>query len=147
MAHPHNCEHEVLRISLEHAWAWYNMRFGQFLQLLNFALLGFAILSAAYVGALGAGLEAVASGVGVMAAIVSIAVAGAGRQIQRRADLARAPLLALQDRLARETQIDSMRIFAEATGVPRLRSRQIAGFVFAASTAAWLAAALYPMIT
>jgi hypothetical protein len=145
MAHPEHCEHEILRISLDHAWAWYNMRFGQFLQLLNFALLGFAILSAAYVTALGANLNAVASGVGLMAAAVSLAVAGAGRQIQRRADLAEEPLRALQDRLAQECQIGSLRMFTEAAAQPRVRSRQLVMVVFCLASVAWLAAAVYPM--
>jgi hypothetical protein len=121
------------------------MRFGQFHQLLNFALHGYAIHTAAYVTALWAQLHAVASAVGIMAAAVSAAVAGAGRLIKRRADLAEAPLRALQDRLAEESQISSLRMFTEASTVPRFRSRHLAAAVFGLASLAWLTAAVYPM--
>ena len=147
MAGSDNPEHEALRTSLDHAWAWYNIRFGQYMQLLNFALLAFAVFSAAYVTALSSNLHAVASGVGIVGTGASLAVAYAGKIIQHRADLAQPPLTEIQDRLAHESKIESLRMFAAAqTSAHPIRSRHLADTALTIMAAVWLTAAVYPLM-
>jgi hypothetical protein len=95
------------------------MRFNQYLQLINSTLLAMAVFSAAYVG----------------------------RLIQQRADLAQRALTEIQDRLADQTGIASLRMFASAaaSSAARLRTRHIADVAMIGAAVAWLAAAVYPI--
>jgi hypothetical protein len=140
-------EHLMLQTALDHAWAWYAMRFNQYLQLLNSALLATAIFSAAYVAALSSRLGGVAAGVALAGSAGSLVTAYTGRLIQHRADLAQRALTEIQDRLADQTQIASLRMFATAAAAsgPRLRTRQITDIVMLGAAVAWLAAAVYPI--
>ena len=140
-------EHEVIQTALDHAWAWYAMRFNQYLHLLNSTLLATAIFSAAYVAALGSQLYGVATGVAVTGSAGTFAAAYTGRLIQQRADLAQRALAEIQDRLAEQTGIASLRMFASgaASTGQRPRTRQIADIAMIGAAFAWLAAAIYPV--
>lgn len=139
--------HEVIQTALDHAWAWYTMRFNQYLHLLNAAPLATAVFSAAYVTALSTQLNGVAAGVAVAGSGGSVAAAYTGRLIQRRADLAELALTQIQDRLAESTGIDSLRMFAVAAGPQgRRRPRQMADLATVGAAVAWLAAAVYPLV-
>lgn len=138
---------EVMQIALEHAWAWYAMRFNQYLHLLNAALLATAVFSAAYVAALSSNLDGVAAGVALAGSAGSLAAAYASKLIQQRADLAEHALGEIQDLLAARTGIDSMRMFAATAGpAGRRRPRQVADFATVGVAVAWLAAAVYPVV-
>lgn len=141
-------DHEVIQTALDHAWAWYTMRFTQYLQLLNFTLLATAVFSAAYVAALSSGLHTVAAGIALIGCAASVAVAYTGRLIQQRADIAQAALAQIQHWLAARTGIDSLLMFAaaEASARSRPRTRQIADLAMTGAAVAWFAAAIYPMI-
>jgi hypothetical protein len=135
---------EVMQIALDHAWAWYAMRFNQYLHLLNAALLATAVFSAAYVAALSSHLDGVATGVALAGSAGSLAAAYTSKLIQRRADLAEHALGEIQDRLASRTGIDSMRMFATTAGsAQRRRPRHVADVATVGVAVAWLAAAVY----
>ncbi|MFI7126999.1 hypothetical protein ACIBQ1_14995 [Nonomuraea sp. NPDC050153] len=96
--------------ALEHATRWYEYRISQGLQVLNFYLVSTAVMSAAYVAALQAKLDAVAGAVGLVAALVSVAASLAGWRFRGLARLALQPIAEIQDRLAATLDLDSLRL-------------------------------------
>jgi hypothetical protein len=43
-------DHAKLATALDHSWRWFELRVSHGMQMLNFAVVAFALLSAAYVG-------------------------------------------------------------------------------------------------
>jgi hypothetical protein len=43
---------ETLQTALDHAWRWYEFRYGQAMQILNFYMVGIAVLTTGYVTAI-----------------------------------------------------------------------------------------------
>jgi len=60
---PNQDRKDLLGIALDHTWRWYDFRYGQAGQLVNFFTLGAAVMAAAYVSAINAGHRGTATAI------------------------------------------------------------------------------------
>src|ERR1700739_2370486 len=100
----------LLSMALEHVDRWVEGRNTSGLQVLNFFLITVALLSTAYVSAINGRLHLVASAVAVAGTVVSSTAYLVGRQRRDAARLGENPMAVLQDRLASQLGIDSLRM-------------------------------------
>lgn len=103
-------DRELLGLALEHTWKWYEMRSSCILQIVNFYLISIAVLSAGYVSALGANMRQIAGMIGLLGGAATTAAFIAGRRHNQKGQIAKKPLIALQNRLASELNIESLRM-------------------------------------
>ncbi len=128
-------DHAKLATALDHAWRWFELRISHGMQMLNFAVVAFALLSAAYVSALGDKLYGIAGAVALLAATVAITANLTARRQRQIAWIAAEPIREIQRRLAADLGIDSLRILDRSSAAPsRWRS------------AMWLAAILHAVV-
>ncbi len=85
-----------LETALDHAWRWFELRVSHGLQMLNFAVLAFALLSAAYVSALSDKLYGVAGAVALLAAAVAVATNLVARRQRQIGWIAAEPIREIQ---------------------------------------------------
>lgn len=128
-------DHAKLSTALDHAWRWFELRVSHGMQMLNFAMLAFALLSAAYVSALGDKLYGIAGTVALLAAAVAITAYLTARRQRQIGWVAAEPIREIQRRLAEDLGIDSLRILDRS---PAARSRW--------GSAMWLATVLYAVV-
>ena len=136
----------LLTIALDHVSRWHEFRTTSGLQVLNFFLLASAVMSAAYVSAINGRLHTVAGAI----ALTGVAVSGAAYLVGRRqrdvARLAEAPLMEIQDRLASDLNIDSLRMAERAMVHRKLwwhNPTVTANVIFPLAAAVSAAAAVY----
>ena len=103
--------------ALDHAWQWYALRNDQGLQVINFLILAAALLSAGYVSALGSKLYALAGVVGLIGVVTAIVAYLVMRRLRSVGAIAEEPLAVLQDRLADELGVESLRMVARVRQV------------------------------
>ena len=103
-------DNAALGTALDHAWRWFELRVSHGLQMLNFAVVAFALLSAAYVSALSGKLYGVAGAVALLAAAVAVTANLAARRQRQIGWIAAEPIREIQRRLAADLRIDSLRI-------------------------------------
>jgi hypothetical protein len=101
---------ETLATALDHAWRWYEFRYGQTGQVFNFYLVAVAVLTTGYVTALNSSLYFVAGVVGLVVAGLSIATFLIGKGLRDSALLAAEPLAIIQGRLATSLDIKELQI-------------------------------------
>jgi len=124
-----------LATALDHSWRWFELRISHGMQMLNFAVVAFALLSAAYVSALGDRLYGVAGTVALLAAVVATTANLTARRQRQIGWIAAEPIREIQRRLAEDLHIPSLRILENSPPAPSpWRS------------AMWLAAALYAVL-
>lgn len=128
-------DHAKLATALDHAWRWFELRISHGMQMLNFAVVAFALLSAAYVSALGDKLYGIAGAVALLAATVAITANLTARRQRQIAWVAAEPIREIQRRLAADLGIDSLRIL-DRSSAARSRWR----------SAMWLAAILHAVV-
>jgi len=128
-------DHAKLATALDHSWRWFELRISHGMQMLNFAVVAFALLSAAYVSALGDRLYGVAGTVALLAAVVATTASLTARRQRQIGRIAVEPICEIQRRLAADLDIDSLRIL---DNYPAARSRW--------RSAMWLASALYAVV-
>ncbi len=97
---------ETLATALDHTWRWYEFRYAQATQVLNFYVVAVAVLTTGYVTALNSKLYVPAGGVGLIVAGLSIATALVGKRLRDSALLASQPLAIIQERLATSLNLD-----------------------------------------
>jgi hypothetical protein len=107
---PRKDDHAKLATALDHAWRWFELRVSHGMQMLSFALVAFALLSAAYVSALSDKLYGIAGTVALLAAAVAIAAYLTARRQREIGWVAAEPIREIQRRLAEDLGIDSLRI-------------------------------------
>lgn len=128
-------DHAKLATALDHAWRWFELRISHGMQMLNFAVVAFALLSAAYVSALGDKLYGIAGAVALLAATVAITANLTARRQRQIAWVAAEPIREIQRRLAADLGIESLRIL-DRSSAARSRWR----------SAMWLAAILHAVV-
>jgi hypothetical protein len=100
----------TLPTALDHAWRWYEIRYGQAMQVMNFYMVGIAVLTTGYVTAVDSRLYGLAGAVGLVAAAMSLATSFIGERLRSSARLAAEPLAVIQGRLAADLGIPELRI-------------------------------------
>jgi hypothetical protein len=149
MADKYPDNRETLTAALDHAWRWYEFRYGQVVQLFNFYILATAVLTTGYVTALNSKLYIVAGVVGLVVAGLSLATLLIGEGLRNSALLAAEPIVIMQGRLAASLGIEELRIVERHRGqtIPTWRAgTMVAPFALgvvmiagiAAAFAAWL---------
>ena len=128
-------DHAKLATALDHSWRWFELRISHGMQMLNFAVVAFALLSAAYVSALSNKLYDIAGGVAMLAAAVAITAYLTARRQRQIGWIAAEPIREIQRRLAADLGIDSLRILDRS---PAARSHW--------RSAMWLATALHAVV-
>jgi hypothetical protein len=128
-------DHAKLATALDHSWRWFELRVSHGMQMLNFAVVAFALLSAAYVSALSDKLYGIAGAVALLAATVATTASLTARRQRQIAWVAADPIREIQRRLAADLGIDSLRILERS---PPARSRW--------RSAMWLAAVLHALV-
>jgi hypothetical protein len=113
------------------------MRNDQGLQVINFLMLAAALLSAGYVSALGARLYALAGAVGLIGIAIAIVAYLVMRRLVSVGTIAEEPLAALQDRLAEELGIESLRMISRLRHVsdPAPKTRMSTQVIYACAIA------------
>ena len=137
--------------SLDHAWAWFSLHAGQRLQMLYFWLISVAFLVSAYAASLGMTRPGLPFAIALSGMIISICFHRLERRTRNLVRYAEDALSELQDRLARDTGIEEMRIIERVEAARRswsfstygrvilvMQSLAIAGFLGAAIYAATL---------
>jgi len=128
-------DHAKLATALDHSWRWFELRVSHGMQMLNFAVVAFALLAAAYVSALNDKLYGIAGAVALLAAAVAITAYLTARRQRQIGWIAAEPIREIQRRLAADLGIDSLRILDRS---PAARSRW--------RSAMWLATALHAVV-
>ena len=128
-------DHAELATALDHSWRWFELRVSHGMQMLNFAVVAFALLAAAYVSALSDKLYGIAGAVALLAAAVAITAYLTARRQRQIGWIAAEPIREIQRRLAADLGIDSLRILDRS---PAARSRW--------RSAMWLATALHAVV-
>ncbi len=105
------------------------------MQMLNFAVVAFALLSAAYVSAISGKLYGIRGVVALLAAAVATTANLAARRQRQIAWIAAEPIREIQQHLAADLGIDSLRILDRS---PAAQSRW--------RSAMWLAAVLHALV-
>lgn len=100
----------LLVIALDHAWRWYDFRYGQAAQLINFFTLGVTVLAAAYVSAINAGHRGTATAIALLGILATATTYIIGTRLTGIARLAHEPLKEIQGELADALGIDTMRL-------------------------------------
>lgn len=101
---------DLVAIALDHAWRWYDFRYSQGAQVLNFFTLGATVLTAAYVSAINAGHRGVATAVALLGSLLTVSTYVVGTRLTSIAHLAHEPLRKIQGELADALDIDTMRL-------------------------------------
>jgi hypothetical protein len=99
-----------LSIALDHAWRWYDFRYGQAGQVLNFFTLAGTVLAAAYVSAINAGHHGLATALALLASLLTAATYVVGTRLTGIANLALESVREIQAELADDLGIDSLRL-------------------------------------
>lgn len=128
-------DHAKLATALDHSWRWFELRVSHGMQMLNFGIVAFALLSAAYVSALSDKLFGIAGAIALLAAVVAITAYLTARRQRQIGWVAADPIREIQRRLAADLSIDSLRILDRS---PAARSRW--------RSAMWLAAVLHAVV-
>lgn len=114
---------------MDHVWRWYELRHEQGQQAINFYMLAAAILSAGYVSALSSKLYLVAGAIGLIGIVISIFAFLAIRRVREIGMMAQEPMAALQDRLAADLGIESLRMIAslrrKGAPIPKLKASKV----------------------
>ncbi|WP_143043681.1 hypothetical protein [Nonomuraea jiangxiensis] len=103
-------EVEIRTLAFDHVWRWYEHHIGRAYQVLNFLLIGLAILATAYVGSLS--VKSYWGAAAICACAIPLTMIGywQGMDVRRRAELAEDALKELQDDLAVKLRLDSLRL-------------------------------------
>jgi hypothetical protein len=140
----------LLTTALDHAWRWYDIRISSGLQILNFYLLAMAVLTTAYVSGLNARNHVVSVAVALAAAAVTVSTYTVGARQDHVARLALVPIQEVENRLADELNIGSLRLVEQYRVRHRLSTyaaRGIAHFIYPLIIAVCVAAAIYAAVT
>ena len=116
-----------LTTALDHAWRWYDLRISGGIQILNFYLLGIAVLISAYVSALNSRNHTVAVTVAVVAAAVTFFTYMIGVRQDAVARIALSPIEEIEDRLADALGIDSIRLVKQYRVKQELSNSSVRG--------------------
>lgn len=130
-----NDDHAKMATALDHSWRWFELRVSHGMQMLNFGVVAFALLSAAYVSALSDKLYGVAGAVALLAAAVAITTYLTARRQRQIAWIAGPPIREIQRRLAADLRIESLCILDRS---PAAQTRW--------RSAMWLASALHAVV-
>lgn len=138
----------LLTIALDHAWRWYDFRWGQAIQIINFFVLAAAVMSAAYVSAINANHRGIAAAVALLGSVASASTYVVSIRIVNFAELASEPLKEIQDQLATALDIDSIRLIERRRSHRggRASSSTVAKAMFAIAISVCFAAAGYAWI-
>jgi hypothetical protein len=128
-------DHAKLATALDHSWRWFELRVTHGMQMLNFAVVAFALLSAAYVSALNDKLYGIAGAVALLAAAVAVTAYLTARRQRQIGWIAAEPIREIQRRLADDLHIESLCILDRS---PPARSRW--------RSAMWLATVLHAVV-
>jgi hypothetical protein len=128
-------DHAELALALDHAWRWFELRVSHGMQMLNFGIVAFALLSAAYVSALTGGLHGIACAVALLAAAVATTVYLTARRQRQIGWVAAEPIREIQRRLAADLGIDSLLLLDRS---PTARRRW--------KSAMWLGTAVHAIV-
>jgi hypothetical protein len=112
-------DHAKLAIALDHSWRWFELRLSHGMQMVNFGVVAFALLSAAYVSALGYKLYAIAGAVALLAAAVAIAAYLTARRQRQIGWIAAEAIRQIQRRLAEDLDIKSLCILDRSPAAQR----------------------------
>jgi hypothetical protein len=137
---------DLLMAALDHATRWSEFNTTTGFQVINFFLLTAAVLAAAYVSALNGHLDVIAGVIALIGGAASVGAYLVGRRHSYIARLAGEPLKQIQDRLARDLNIDSLRMVEQVRDsrhAPWRRSNLAANAIFPVVVAFSIAAAIY----
>jgi hypothetical protein len=143
MPGPNQDRKGLLAIALDHAWRWYDFRYSQAAQLINFFTLGATVMAAAYVSAINAGHHGTATAIALLGSLLTATSYVIGTRLTKIAHLAHEPLKEIQDELADALGIDTLRLVErrESRHGALSHSGAIANIMFMVVTAVCLAAA------
>ena len=113
---------QTLATALGHVWSWYEFRYGQVTQILNFYAISIAVLTTGYVTALNSKLYIPAGAVGLIGTGLSVATLLVGTRLRDSALLASQPLAIIQERLATSLDIEELQM------VERHRTQNVASW-------------------
>jgi hypothetical protein len=113
-----NPDRSLLTVALDHAWRWYDFRYSQAIQVLNFFTLAATVLAAAYVSAISAGHHGLAASIALLGGLLTASTYVVGTRLARIAHLADEPLTEIQDKLAVDLNIDTMRLVERSKNRP-----------------------------
>jgi hypothetical protein len=137
---------ETLATALDHVWRWYEFRYSQATQVLNFYMVAIAVLTTGYVTALNYKLYVPAGVVGLIVAGLSIAALMVGKSLRDSALLASQPLAIIQERLAVNLNIAELQLVERHRNqkIPAWRGRAaLPSFIFGVAMITGIGAALY----
>ena len=105
---------ELLTIALDHVTRLYDSRMTNSLQVLNYFLVAAAVLSAAYVSAINGKLHAIGCAIGLLGVALSSVTYLVGRRQRDVARLAEVPMKEIEEILAENLKIGSLRMIDHA---------------------------------
>jgi hypothetical protein len=117
--HPPEDETALLIAALNHTMAWHETRVDRAIQVVNFFVVGGAVLVTAYASALDGKHYGVAVAIALSGMALAMLAFIIGRQQRRAAVEAGPALVELQGRVAHKLQVDSFRIYKPEAGGKR----------------------------
>lgn len=100
----------LLTIALDHAWRWYDFRYSQATQVLNFFTLAATVLTAAYVSAINASHWGTATAIALLGALLATSTYMVGVRLIGIAHLADDSLKEIQGEFADSLNMDTLRL-------------------------------------
>ncbi len=107
---PNQDRRGLLVTALDHAWRWYDFRYSQAAQVLNFFTLAATVMTAAYVSAINSGHRGMATAIALLGFLLTVTTYLVGTRLTKIAHLAHEPLKKIQDELATVLDIETMRL-------------------------------------
>jgi len=133
----------MLIAALNHITGWHEARIDRGLQVINYYVVAAAVLATAYVSAVGGKHYAIAFMIALSGTGLTVLTFIVGRRQRRSAAKAAPALDALQERLARRLQVDSLHLY---TPEGRAERDHTVGIAFALAAPLGAGSAIYALI-
>src|SRR3954453_9742076 len=138
---------DFLKIAFDYAWNWTNAYYDTRLRAVQFYVTGNAFLVAGYVASL-ASRPGIAAAIALVGTASSLAFFAIDRATKRYVGIGEKALAELEDRVADELNIDSLRLIWHLRGDPvgkPSRATRVVWSIYLGATMVWLAVAIYTL--